>query len=268
MDQTPLTDNELTTLADVYSPTLVFDSAERTFPVAVEYFIAHCRLVGPIGAVIERPDPESLGDQGTSGYCLDHLNGTARDAGAIAEYERDRSQTPPTVYVHAFENTGTIVLQYWLFYVFNQGTYNSHEGDWEMVQVMVDHATMSPIQVTLSRHHTGGIVPWPELKGPDLNGTHPIVLVARGSHSHYLRSDAFRMAGDFTDGGGEVLTSSDYAMVSIGRTTDGEATPSWPLFQGLWGERSDWTGMMGTDGPPGPMFRENGLMWSGVDWGT
>ncbi len=262
-----LTVEERTALEARYSPVMMFSSGERTFPVNVEYFITNCRLVGyPNGGSVDRPDPDDLGGPWRAGYYLDHSSGTRSDAGAIARYELDRSMVNDTVYVRTVEKAGKIIIQYWLFYVFNQGTFNSHEGDWEMVQVILDRRTMGPSSVTLSQHHNGGRTSWAGLTEKDLAGTHPVVLVATGSHANYLPSGLMRAPGDRVDGAGEVLAPSDYRLVPIGQ--EGGTSPSWLLFQGSWGETTSMGGLLGTGGPVGPMYRENGLMWDGLGWGA
>src|SRR5262249_1355414 len=48
--------------------------------------------------------------------------------------------TSPTVYAHVATDPrypGKLSLQYWLYYVFNDWN-NTHEGDWEMIQLDFD----------------------------------------------------------------------------------------------------------------------------------
>ncbi len=264
-----LTQEERAAMEDMYSPVFSFSGGERTFPVDVEYFIGHCRLMGVLsGRSVEHPSPEDLGGAFSTGYYLDHSGGTRNDGGAIGIYELDRGDVGQTVYVRTAEREGAVIIQYWLFYVFNQGTYNSHEGDWEMVQVILDRKELDPLSLTLSRHHEGSRTPWASLAEVDLVGTHPVIRVAAGSHAHYLPSDALRAPGDRADGRGEVLWPSDYRLVPIGQEANGTISPSWLQFQGSWGETAAWGNLLGTGGPPGPMYRENGLMWAGLGWGA
>ena len=51
----------------------------------------------------------------------------------------------PTVYAHVAKDPdypGKVALQYWFFYPFNDFN-NTHEGDWEMTQLVFD-ARMRP----------------------------------------------------------------------------------------------------------------------------
>jgi hypothetical protein len=263
-----LTSEERSAMEEMYSPVLSFSTGERTFPVNVEYFIANSRLVGgPRGGSIEHPGPEDLGGPGLAGSYLDDTGGTRGDGGAIVKYERDRGDLTNTVYVRTVEKGGSIVIQYWLFYVFNQGTYNSHEGDWELVQAIIDSSTKAPTSLTLSQHHTGARTAWAGMAVKDMVGSHPVVLVAAGSHANYLSSDPRRSPGDRTDGHGMVLGPPDYRLVSIG-PEGGVPYPPWLLFPGSWGETAAMGDLLGTGGPPGPMYRENGALWEGLGWGA
>jgi hypothetical protein len=221
-------------------------------------------LVGdPKGGNIDHPDPDDLGGPGRSDYYLDNLGGTREDDGVIARYEQDRNLVNDTIYVRTVERAGAIIIQYWMFYVFNQGTFNSHEGDWEMVQIALDSGTMPPTSLTLSQHHRVDRTRWASLTENDLEGTHPVVLVATGSHANYLPSSLLRAPGDRADGNGGALGPSDYRLVPIDQ--EGRALPPWLLFPGPWGETTSLGGLVGTAGPAGPMYREGGLLWDGPD---
>jgi hypothetical protein len=264
---TPLSAEEAAVVEAKYSPSLIFSVGERTFPVAVEHFIAHCQLTSPVGTVLLHLIAEDLAGTNLGSCALDHTGGSASDAGAISVYESEGADEHIVVYVHSSETDGKVIIQYWLFYVFNQGTYNSHEGDWEMIEVVLERESLSPSTLALSRHHTGSRIAWSALEETDLNGTHPVVLVSLGSHANYCPSRAGRDAGDVADGGGRSIRPDEYEAVSIGRAGDDSPARPWLLFPGIWGERTSMGGMLGTDGPPGPMFREGGQMWAGLRWG-
>ena len=77
-------------------------------------------------------------------YHLD-FPGNALDPGCGYERWADRISegTRPTVYAHIAtdpQHPGKLALQYWLYYVFNDWN-NTHEGDWEMIQLNFDAAT-------------------------------------------------------------------------------------------------------------------------------
>ena len=65
------------------------------------------------------------------------LNGNDPDSWHAAyQNERDNNNFRHTIYVHFFIENGEVVIQYWIFYPFNDG-YNNHEGDWEHINVII-----------------------------------------------------------------------------------------------------------------------------------
>ena len=90
---------------------------------------------------------------------------------------------PVVIYAHVVRDheEKVITIQYWLFYYYNDW-FNKHEGDWEMIQVMVAEAG-DPLWVVLSQHHGGTRRAWKHTQIED--GNHPAVFVALGSHANY-----------------------------------------------------------------------------------
>jgi len=105
----------------------------------------------------------------------------------------------PTAYAHVATDPahpGRLALQYWFFYVFNQFN-NLHEGDWEMIQLDFDAATAKaalatePSEVGYSQHEGGESAGWNDAKVHKVDGTHPVVYPAAGSHANFYSSDLF-----------------------------------------------------------------------------
>jgi hypothetical protein len=91
-------------------------------------------------------------------------------------------------YVHVFPSSdGGVLVQYWFFYPFNDGPFIfDHEADWEHVTVELDRVRR-PVGVWASRHNDnapGRFRAWPSLR--TLDGTHPEILSARGTHASYF----------------------------------------------------------------------------------
>ncbi len=85
--------------------------------------------------------PEATDLQNRYDYHLD-FPGDPLDAGCDYELwaRRLTKGTPPTVYAHVATDPGypgKLALQYWFFYPFNDFN-NTHEGDWEMTQLVFD----------------------------------------------------------------------------------------------------------------------------------
>ncbi len=89
---------------------------------------------------------------------------------------------------------GKLALQYWFFYAFNDFN-NTHEGDWEMIQLVFDADDAAdalderPVEVGYSSHEGAEKAAWDDDKLEIVGGTHPVVYPAAGSH-----------ANKFTDG--------------------------------------------------------------------
>jgi hypothetical protein len=88
---------------------------------------------------------------------------------------------------------GELALQYWFFYVFNDFN-DKHEGDWEMVQLDFDAASSAdalstkPSLVGYSQHDGAESAHWGDSKLQIIDGTHPVVYPALGSHANYYTS--------------------------------------------------------------------------------
>ena len=91
---------------------------------------------------------------------------------------------------HPAAHPGQLALQYWLFYVYNDWN-DKHEGDWEMIQLDFPAGTAAealgakPTKVGYSQHEGGESAEWGDDKLQIVDGTHPVVYPARGSHANY-----------------------------------------------------------------------------------
>jgi hypothetical protein len=220
---------------------------------------------GPIGES-ELPGPSANGT-----YYLDMWSATSAPLWESWRAEKPDptrfKDYPLTVYGRQVDKTygghNYIVLQYWFFYPYNDW-HNCHEGDIERVQIILDKATGTPmpINVTFGQHRGGKTVPW---NGgvSFIEGTHPKVFVAQGSHASYP-TDGDHPVGPCTD------ETSSTGLVSFptgyvneydiptgnkkGYTlTDISGEPSWVKWSGIWGFYVPGsTGGLGQSGPPSP----------------
>jgi len=109
------------------------------------------------------------------------------------------------------------LIQYWVFYAYDRwqaetvmgSLIQEHEGDWEMISVGLD-VNEAPLFVALSAHCGGQVVPWGDVSAApgtlvggrvmiakeriarDVDVSHPIVAVAKGSHANYAVSGGHR----------------------------------------------------------------------------
>ncbi|MCK5258931.1 MAG: Vps62-related protein, partial [Thermoplasmatales archaeon] len=249
-------------IAQEYAPIFYFEKDETCFPVDVSYHISNSYLyqVDVVAPIHQSPTADMIASYTDTSYYLDNLKGTIYDDAIITDYKS--SGFGYTVYAHVFTSGGLTYVQYWLFYAFNMGTMNQHEGDWEMVQVVLSGGT--PSEVMYSQHHGGQIATWDQV---EREGNHIKVFVSRGSHANYLRSysGVVGVANDIVGANGRKLTSSEYDMLML-------ESQSWLNFGGLWGwsgrneEEFNAASLLGQTGPNGPKYRENGAMWNGIGW--
>ena len=204
--------------------------------------------------------------KGLYGYHLDFPGDALNPGCSYEQWERLISAgTKPTVYAHVATEQGQpgkLALQYWLFYVFNDWN-NPHEGDWEMIQLNFDAASAAealnqkPVEVGYSQHEGAERASWGEGKLEVVDGTHPVVNVAAGSHANffgqalYLGSSASQGVGcDDTRGPSDDLRPVVETIPS-GSSAARAAFP-WIGFQGRWGELQ----RAFFNGPTGPNLKE------------
>ena len=183
-------------------------------------------------------------------------------------------------------NTDYQVLQYWFFYPYNDFVFldihgitqqgNRHEGDWEMIQIIIDQLSRNPIYSTYSWHWGGSTNSWEELT---LNGSHPNVFVGKGGHASwknegvnfYKFTDAPNVVSLLDPRGDIAPTLLDenrtelhsiisdhdcfdgcepYSLLAI-PLGDRNETNDWNSFPGKWGEKGS---VLGTSGPETPQF--------------
>lgn len=107
-------------------------------------------------------------------------------------------------YGRVLRENGYIVLQYWMFFAYNDWRssfhgVNDHEADWEMVSVfLADEEQPSPLWLAYSAHHFGGNDIRRSWNDPSILkiDSHPVVFVAAGSHaSYFLRGEYLPSVG-------------------------------------------------------------------------
>jgi hypothetical protein len=144
-----------------------------------------------------------------------------------------------------------------MWYTFNDWN-NTHEGDWEMVQVVFETTsiaealTMDPIVVGYAQHGGGELADWDDDKIHRTDG-HLVAFPAAGSHGTFYGSETYIGWGEDGSGFGCDLTTSpqkqfEMSVVVVPDQIDPAGPFAWLLFGGRWGERapSIW------DGPLGP----------------
>jgi hypothetical protein len=250
-------------IAKKYAPILYFEKDEACFPVNISYHVenSYLYIINQESPIDTLPSTDNLPTDNKN-YYLDNKLGTIDDDKIIIDYNKRNLEY--TVYANIIYSGDLTYIQYWMFYAFNDGTLNQHEGDWEMVQILLSSG--SPSQVMFSQHHSGQKATWNQV---EKQGDHIKVYVSRGSHANYLRSysGVIGLANDIVGDNGKKISFSDYNIVIL---TD----QPWLEYKGRWG----WSGetdegyqeavLLGKIGPYGPKYRNGGNMWSAIGWGS
>jgi len=168
----------------------------------------------------------------------------------------------PVVYANVITAESHVVVQYWFWYVFNDFN-NTHEGDWEMIQLVFDAdspaAALSgqPVEVGYSSHGGGERAGWTDEKLTK-EGNHPVVYPGAGSHANKFGSGVYMAWGEDNSGFGCDVTTgpSDriepaviLASHDLAAATGPDAALAW---LGRWGERQPAF----YNGPNSPGIRE------------
>jgi RsiW-degrading membrane proteinase PrsW (M82 family) len=261
-------------LAQRYAPVLYFHPQEIFRPQPVDVIVAQARLrrsrrlwfdtnvllaLDPLDLLSFESDRSHFldvwyGDEGGSGY----TNYSAHRAFYESTLSPAVGGPPVTVYAHVVRDAaGRVSVQYWALYFYNDW-FNKHEGDWEMVQVMLG-AGGQPEWVVLSQHHGGTRRAWSQ--APVEEGTHPAAYVALGSHANYFVGDeVFANSQEIADRRITIVdrTGSAGRVIprviliperdQLARDPDGWPDAAWLPFRGRWGEvaaQSDFGGPLG-----------------------
>jgi hypothetical protein len=273
-----------TALAKRYAPVvrLVADTdcepGDPYVPISVDLLFDEptVALRGPwqnAGVVKIGPTAEDL-SRGLYQYHLD-FPGSALDPGCDYLHWQRRLTVghTPAVYAHVSTDPahpGRLALQYWLFYVFNDWN-NLHEGDWEMIQLVFDASSpaqalkRTPVEVGYSQHEGAEKAAWDDDKLERVDGTHPVVHPASGSHANffdealYLGSSAEQGVGCDDTRGPTIDVRPVVRTIPSDPAQARQAFP-WIAFQGRWGELRP--GFF--NGPTGPNLK---TQWTApIEW--
>jgi hypothetical protein len=223
------------------------------------------------------PSADELG-RGLFEYNLD-FPGDALNPGCDYEIwaRRITAGAEPTVYAHVAQEAAypdRLSLQYWLYYPFNDWN-NLHEGDWEMIQLVFPAGSaeealeVEPLEAGYSQHEGAEGAEWGDEKLEVVDGTHPVVYPAAGSHANFF-SDGLFLGRSAEQGVGCDDTTGPHdelrpvaRSISSDPAAAGEAFP-WIAFEGRWGERQQAF----YNGPTGPNLKtqwREPITWA-EDW--
>ena len=282
-------------LATRYAPILLFSKNtnlpglredEKYLPVGIEAMLDHSKLMerrdGLAGLASDReidasPTELTLEEYRNTGG-KHYLEIADRDGDGHEQWwMKHHSAYPNVVYSHVTEWDGKAVIQYWLFYVYNDAQFiasvgaGDHEGDWEGIQLVFDkslHDLLAaddarPTMLAYAAHEGGHYT-----RSPDscLRGVRPAVYVAYGSHAAYFTNsvtyviykDVLPVARDRARGGGPSLRVATASTDAGGKYHLRLLTGSegWLHWLGRWGDDDGGYGLDKHDrGPLGPRYK-------------
>lgn len=255
-------------LAAKYAPILYFHKKERWFPAGVEEMLNHSTLkkLKPLRdeVKVKKPTPDDLMKYNSDEYYLD----------LSCDKDDWPSDSPKKVYAHVFEAQDPegggepyLVIQYWFFYIGDDPTFglektpdnpfacNSHEGDWEMMQIIfdpedkIDYLNWPPMETGYSQHYWGTRKSWVNTRKDE---NHPRAYIARGSHASYHTPVDLEFKCDHARGDIRVDPGM-YLLHTLSNTSIYDM--KWIMWEGHWGEF--WSLLPYSSGPPGPLFRHS-----------
>jgi hypothetical protein len=245
--------------ASTFAPVLHFTQSEKFYPTSMDYIIGSSVLKqrfpdGSNTIVDVAPTAASLGTYTGTDLFLDNKLGTL-DAIA-ADYASKASSVGYYAYVQVVNSGSSTVIQYWLFYAYNNGPLNDHQGDIEVVEILLD-SSGTPVKASYSQHGAGENAAWGDVEKTD---GHPVVYVAQGSHANYFRSYQGKIGieNDIVGSNGITIMPTDLQLVIL----DGNH-PGWLDFKGRWGYwGTDEDVALGKAGPLGPVQNQDGIRWA------
>jgi hypothetical protein len=244
------------------------DEGEQFQPTDVEAVLGdqQVALRGPwadADLVAVSPEGELLG-RGFPGHALDFPGNPLRPGCTYADWSaRINAAFEPTVYAYVTDDPtrpGQLALQYWFFYVFNDYN-NTHEGDWESIRLIFDVGTAEealrtdPVAVGYSQHGGGERALWDNDKLTIVDGTHPVVYPAGGSHANHFESKLYLGRGSEGLGCDDTTRPREGFFPAVafvpGSPEETVAAFPWLAFEGRWGERQESF----FNGPTGPNLK-------------
>jgi len=251
-------------LASEFAPVLHFTRGEKFYPTSVDYIISSSVLKlrssnGSSTVIDPAPTPHNLGTHPSPDLFLDNKLGTL-DA-VSADYASKAKSIGYCAYVHIVKNDSLTVIQYWLFYSYNNGPLNDHQGDVEVITVFLD-VSERPQRVLLSQHSSGQNALWSDAEKMD---THPVVYVAQGSHANYFRpyQGKIGIENDIVGSDGLTIMPNDLKLIILRERGNRPPEQSWLDYAGRWGYwGTDQEVALGMAGPLGPVFNQDGIRWA------
>jgi len=274
-DSDGLDDAVETNLANTYLPTLQFVDGELFFPASIDYHLSNSILKRKVGdSIITIDTSPTIAEIAVLTNVNDNyfLENELSFEEISQDYNDWKEVNGYFVYAHVkpdmADGESYIIIQYWLFYAFNNGPLNDHQGDWEVVEIILNDSE-EPLYASYSQHESGEKTSWGNVEKVD--GTHPKVYVAQGSHANYFRAyqGNLGMESDIVGANGKMINWNDPDLQVVLLREVGTGTQGWLEFAGRWGALGGGAEeLRGRNGPLGPKYSQDGSKWqSPASWG-
>jgi hypothetical protein len=259
-----------------YQPVTQLDPLEQFAPSTIDAFVRDSTLevngAGGWTTLDANPSPNGLPHRIAAGcttladcYRLNQQPCSPADGVAAIACYRDTEQaggTTNAIYARIAYRPHRLILQYWYFYYDDVYSYDyppdplfwqAHEGDWEVVNVVLNRRTHRPLAAAYSQHCTGERRAWADV--PRM-GTHPVDHVAIGSHANLFAQGDHTIASACIPAQALAILAANglpapvdrsgngslYGPASIAGATAqpveriGRRVTPWATFPGTWGE--------------------------------
>lgn len=143
---------------------------------------------------------------------------------------------------------GLVDVEYWSFYAYNDGFLGfNHEADWEHVTVSIDpkaNASQGKVLQVFFSAHKGGTTLKPGDASLQMDGTHPISYIAKGTHANYPKPGTYEIPGIPLGVAKDVATAAPAAdvwkqegtVVLVGTRSAPKNNQMFVKFWGRWGQ--------------------------------
>lgn len=138
------------------------------------------------------------------------------------------------------------ITTYWFLYgdsrIPGASTLSQHEGDWERIAIKFKRNGQGPAFVQYFAHYGSCVLPWDKV--PLINGTHPVLWVARRTHATYPAGGSPLGENQFVDdlGGDGKYWNANRSLRKL------DDLP-WFGYAGSWGSVSNGAGVSGPMSP-------------------
>ncbi|PVX26165.1 MAG: hypothetical protein CW691_02260, partial [Candidatus Bathyarchaeum sp.] len=160
-DNDGISDTKEQQLASTYAPVMHFADGEKFFPTDLNYHIQNSELYRKTEntdiLTEASPTATSIAQYTTEDYYMKNKLGSGDEI--AQDYQQKRQSIGDRIYAHVTRESGTIVVQYWFFYAYNPGSLNQHQGDWEMIEIVLN-ANETPQFATYAQHNSGQRAQW------------------------------------------------------------------------------------------------------------